>query len=200
MIDPIPYGYCQCGCGQKTSIARCNLSREKVKKGEPFRFVIGHNTRRADPWSVDDQGLLYCNRCKTKKRVCEFGRDKDTPIGYARKCRECNRNYQANRRKQRPEHCAKQHRAAVLKMYGCDLYTYQTLLEKQDHKCAICRQPETNVRKGKTQSLSIDHDHDSKKIRGLLCANCNVAIGMLRDDITILESAIDYLKSYTSSV
>lgn len=62
--------------------------------------------------------------------------------------------------------------------------------ESQNGVCAICKKPE--MRRGRP--LSVDHDHQTGKIRGLLCSNCNTALGLLRDSIPNLSEAIDYLK------
>lgn len=70
-----------------------------------------------------------------------------------------------------------------------------------DNKCAICRKEETRwatIKGGenKRAKLCIDHDHVTGKIRGLLCHDCNTSIGKMKDDINILQSAIDYLKKH----
>lgn len=51
--------------------------------------------------------------------------------------------------------------------------------------CVIC---------GSTRRLCIDHDHATKKIRGILCTKCNAGLGMFDDNAVRLESAIRYLK------
>ena len=66
----------------------------------------------------------------------------------------------------------------------------------QGGKCAICREKETRKRRGRIARLSVDHDHSTGDIRGLLCTRCNTAIGLLEDDITLLKNAIDYLNYY----
>ena len=50
--------------------------------------------------------------------------------------------------------------------------------------------------RGKILSLVVDHDHETGKIRGLLCSNCNVAIGLLEEDISRMQSMIAYLERY----
>jgi hypothetical protein len=55
--------------------------------------------------------------------------------------------------------------------------------------CDICKQPEKLNR-----TLSLDHCHKTGTFRGLLCANCNRALGLLKDDVSILELALNYLK------
>jgi hypothetical protein len=80
--------------------------------------------------------------------------------------------------------------------YGIDLARYQEMLLEQNGVCCICKKPETSVVNGKIKPLAVDHCHDSEKIRGLLCARCNQAIGLLNEDVNILNSAIEYLRTH----
>ena len=63
---------------------------------------------------------------------------------------------------------------------------------------SICGNPESQKDKRikGTKTLCIDHDHKTGKIRGLLCQNCNVSIGKFKEDINIMQKAIDYLKKW----
>ena len=77
-----------------------------------------------------------------------------------------------------------------------NLNDYHDLLVKQDNKCAICKKEEAaKHQNGKIKRLSVDHHHDSGKIRGLLCTKCNTAIGLFKESTEILLSAIEYLKA-----
>lgn len=80
------------------------------------------------------------------------------------------------------------------RVYGISLEQYQEMLENQGRVCAICGQPETNAPRGTVASLAVDHDHDTGAIRGLLCSNCNRAIGLMRDNPELLRAAADYLE------
>lgn len=80
--------------------------------------------------------------------------------------------------------------------YGIDLAKYQEMLLEQNGVCGICKKPETSVVNGKIKPLAVDHCHNSEKIRGLLCARCNQAIGLLNEDVNVLEAAIDYLRKH----
>jgi hypothetical protein len=80
--------------------------------------------------------------------------------------------------------------------YGIDLAKYQEMLLAQNGVCAICSKPETSVVNGKIKPLAVDHCHDSEKIRGLLCARCNQAVGLFGEDVNILNNAIDYLRKH----
>lgn len=73
--------------------------------------------------------------------------------------------------------------------YGLKFNEYHSLLRKQDNKCAICK---INFEK-LNRNPSIDHDHNTGKIRGILCHQCNILIGMCFENEEILENAIDYL-------
>lgn len=69
------------------------------------------------------------------------------------------------------------------------LDTYNKLFTQQGGVCAICRSPEN----GRYKHLSVDHCHDSGDIRGLLCNNCNRAIGLLKDNAELLKKAAEYV-------
>lgn len=82
--------------------------------------------------------------------------------------------------------------------FGVTLHNYREMLNKQNGVCAICGKPETaKSNKGKLRLLSVDHDHRTGIIRGLLCSRCNTAMGLLLDDISILRAAIRYLTMET---
>ena len=72
------------------------------------------------------------------------------------------------------------------------------MLEGQNGVCAICSLRETRKLRGKITALSVDHNHRTKKIRGLLCHKCNLALGFLSVDKhgdKLLQSAINYVKN-----
>ena len=61
--------------------------------------------------------------------------------------------------------------------------------------CAICEKPEVNRdSKGRIKYLSVDHNHATGELRGLVCYRCNTALGKFRDSIDVLKSAIEYLE------
>lgn len=83
--------------------------------------------------------------------------------------------------------------------FGITLEKYNEMHASQNGVCAICGNPETIERNGKPRWLAVDHCHDSQKVRGLLCGNCNPMIGYAKDNIQVLEKAITYLNSYSNS-
>ena len=74
--------------------------------------------------------------------------------------------------------------------YGITLTTYKALLKSQNNCCAICGKRIYDKR------LSIDHCHKSGFVRGLLCQNCNLGLGLLGDNLESLKKAVVYLTSF----
>ena len=89
----------------------------------------------------------------------------------------------ANRRKSR-----------LKRVYGLEYGEYERMYTAQGGVCAICHQPETAMQNGVLRLLSVDHCHDTGKVRGLLCHHCNAGLGHFRDNADIMQAAMDYLK------
>jgi Recombination endonuclease VII len=71
--------------------------------------------------------------------------------------------------------------------YGISEEDYNAMLEDQKGRCGICH---------RFRKLSVDHCHSTNKVRGLLCSNCNAAIGMFDERPGFLQQAIDYLNTH----
>jgi hypothetical protein len=80
-------------------------------------------------------------------------------------------------------------RRQLLKKYGLTDATYAALLTSQHNQCAICASEQPRGR----GRFHVDHCHATKKVRGLLCNNCNTALGLARDNPAILFAAANYL-------
>lgn len=72
------------------------------------------------------------------------------------------------------------------KRFGIDISKYNEMFSAQNGVCAICKQPSP-------ESLHVDHDHVTGKIRGLLHRKCNLALGGFNDNVELLRNAIEYL-------
>jgi hypothetical protein len=72
--------------------------------------------------------------------------------------------------------------------YGITYDEYHALLANQDGNCAICKRHQTSV-----GPLVVDHDHNSRRVRGLVCHACNLGLGKFNDDPYLLGWARDYL-------
>jgi len=87
------------------------------------------------------------------------------------------------------------------KKYGLTYSDYLCMLESQNGVCSICGRPEKLLGKGGcTRPLNVDHCHTTGKVRGLLCASCNLALGNLEDNIAYLQNAISYLEKHSEEL
>jgi len=116
-----------------------------------------------------------CARCSKKK-----GKNQ-TDQKY---CYACGIKVQRERK-------AAAHGRAIEARYGITQAEYEALYLFQGGRCAICWRAT-----GKSKRLSVDHDHKTGEVRGLLCSPCNRGVlGHLRDDVLALERAIRYLQA-----
>jgi hypothetical protein len=72
--------------------------------------------------------------------------------------------------------------------YGLTVQDYNALIKVQGGVCAICKEPPRG------QHLSVDHDHKTGQIRGLLCNECNSGLGKFKDSISLMAEGIKYLR------
>src|SRR5260221_4426091 len=83
------------------------------------------------------------------------------------------------------------HDRHLRRTYGITLAEYDALLAAQGGVCAVCG------RDGKGGRLAVDHDHTSRKLRALLCHNCNRAIGLFQDNPDLLDRAAAYPRAHS---
>jgi len=77
------------------------------------------------------------------------------------------------------------------KTYGITLEQYSQMFEEQKGCCAICNRHQSEFKR----ALHVDHDHSTGEVRGLLCGNCNTAIGLLDESLQLFDKAQQYLKN-----
>lgn len=113
-----------------------------------------------------ENGTQICISCQVERDVSEFHTHKYSKNGIATVCKICE----------------------IINIYGISYDEYISLKESQNHKCKICNKQEPEIK------LHLDHCHSSGTVRGFLCRNCNVAIGLLQEDIEICKSLVKYLE------
>lgn len=119
--------------------------------------------------------MKTCSKCRETKPCDEFARHKNRYDGRAESCKEC-RKWQY-----------------FESFYSLDKVAYLSLVEAQGGKCGACKRITTN--------FEVDHDHAccpgrrtcGECVRGLLCQRCNKALGLVNDDVDVLNGLIDYL-------
>ena len=103
---------------------------------------------------------------------------------------ECKKREQDRRWRDRAPHYMRQY------LYGVTPEQFEQMLEQQGGTCAICA---TDQWDSKGRGPSVDHDHATGKVRGLLCASCNNGLGRFRDDTALLRAAVKYLEAHVST-
>lgn len=79
---------------------------------------------------------------------------------------------------------------AYKRKFGITLDQYNAMFQKQNGNCLICEVNQSILK----YKLHIDHNHKTNKVRGLLCAECNRALGLMKDDLNIIMRAFNYIK------
>lgn len=92
------------------------------------------------------------------------------------------------------------HNSHLKKRYGITLKEYDRMLADQGGVCTICSSssPTGSERRGGIR-FSVDHDHKTGVIRGLICSPCNLGLGSFRDDPNSLRLAADYVERYRNN-
>lgn len=126
------------------------------------------------------------------------------PQGFfkTKPCRQCSTDFKPKS----PSHmycnqlCADEVRADkyYVRTYGITLVRYREILNEQNHCCAICHGEGFTMKEGHVAKLMVDHCHKTGAVRGLLCHNCNRALGLLKDDKDALTRAGEYLEGSTT--
>ena len=103
------------------------------------------------------------------------------------------------RRKYKMSTAAKRH-YGLKRYYGMSVETFNVMLAAQNGVCAVCHQPETGKNaSGELRPLSVDHNHETGAIRGLLCTQCNYMIGHCRENRDYLLAAVKYLDKHAGA-
>lgn len=76
---------------------------------------------------------------------------------------------------------------------------YENLLVAQDYCCAICGINESDLIDIGNIGLGVDHNHKTNKVRGLLCPDCNKALGLFRDNLFVIKNSLNYLLGFTKN-
>lgn len=131
-----------------------------------------HKLKKLEQWRIDNS-----DKIKEHKRRY-YDKNKEKCKTAAKISQEKNKDRYAS--------------LALSRKYGITLDQYNFLRVQQNYCCAICSKSEDMLEK----KMVVDHDHKTGKIRKLLCAKCNVGIGMFNDDPDILDNAAKYIREH----
>jgi len=135
-----------------------------------------------------------CPNCNLLKPFESFYKSNSSKTGVTSFCKTCSSIKGKQWNKNNKEKTKQRSRIKDLKRnYGMTSQDYESMLSKQNTVCCICKANEP----GKNRSyFTVDHCHATGKIRGLLCAKCNCALGLLNDDPKLFETAKKYLEKH----
>lgn len=185
-------------CSYECRVLKAKI-RERVCKecGEKFETKI-HNKK------------FCCRSCgnrfdarKRKKTILPhekgyWNKGKKNVGDLIKECRLCGEEFKLNANSQQycnpcrtgnPYYLRKGKIRDIEKKYNLTEIEYDDLRKTQNYCCCICKQHEKKLKRG----LCVDHDHNTGKIRGLLCDVCNQGLGYFKDNATFLKTAIKYL-------
>ncbi len=125
-----------------------------------------------------------CNKCKENKdRYCFYIHD-EAKDGLRASCKEC---YSKASKEYNCRNVKKNFYCQIKRKYNLEEEKYLSMLNKQDGKCFLC---------GGNERICIDHNHNTGKIRKLLCSSCNSAIGLFKENIEVIRNAALYLEEF----
>lgn len=138
------------------------------------------------------RGTTRVPECHPDRPYKAFGKcEACYAAGYFRKNRKKYQNWKREYRSKNPKRTLDEY---LKYEYGISSEQWEALLKKQNNSCAICGGPPTAPK----HRLTVDHDHATGRVRGLLCGHCNKGLGSFMDKIENLEKAVGYLKEYGS--
>jgi hypothetical protein len=127
-----------------------------------------------------------CNTCKEELALESFHKHSTCLYGRASSCKGC------RSMKARAKYCPIYSRNQHLKYtYGISTEDYYTLLGNQNECCAICYEHISTF----SRPFSVDHNHDTDVVRGLVCQGCNTLLALAADSIGRLQAAVEYLET-----
>lgn len=130
-----------------------------------------------------------CKVCQKQQKATRIEEAKKVRKAHYEKNKEQSSEYHKNRNAL-PEMKTKYKEKHLLQTYNLTLSELEFLKVQQKYKCAICGTHEDDCSR---KTLFVDHNHNTGEIRGLLCSQCNSALGLMYDNPDILMKAIQYL-------
>lgn len=201
--------------GPKRRSSRC---RECCKE-----TLIARETRNRvhREHAISDGHYKKCRKCGIQMLISDFPPDSRAQGGTAANCRKCkevahkkwrDRNIEHVRETSRTEARKRSynqrnpeaHRLAVKKArikrdYGITYDDLVRMVDEQGNKCAICG-TQFSERGWGAAAKQIDHDHETGKVRGILCLKCNRGLGLFEENERRMVAAIAYLKFHGKTV
>lgn len=178
-------------CGEEKKLEEFSL-RRNIPMGRASRCKACYSTWHKKHYrklslrvniKIPKEARCYC--CKETKKQTEFYKNRGNKSGLKSNCKACVRKDNDSRFEIRKNYYYKH-------KYSLALEEVLDLIQQQEGHCAICK---TDI----VSRNCVDHDHETKVVRGILCNNCNKGLGHFFDNPDLLIVASNYLKQYAKS-
>ena len=135
-----------------------------------------------------------CKACFAARAKARYAKTRERDIARVKAWQQQNRERHLasqRARHQRPDVKRRERDAHLRRSYGMTIDQYEEQLARQGGVCAICKKPPRP-----DISLHVDHDHETGRIRGLICFGCNNILGSVGDEPARLIALVNYLSAY----
>jgi hypothetical protein len=196
--------------------SKYNISLKKIIEEIKIGNILSESDELGNIYIVMKQvetKKKLCKSCNNSKTLDLFGKDRYTTDGLTIHCKVCrNARARENSKKsgvykrrndkfksyrdgyyKKRKNSLRSKNLQLIKDFNISLKDYNLLLEKQKGVCGICLGKNDSTR---IDYFCVDHCHATNNVRGLLCSNCNRALGLFGDNITNLKNAINYLERF----
>lgn len=129
-----------------------------------------------------------CLLCNESKKVTDFPLDPVRKDGRYPWCKPCKAAYMRGN-KARLQRETYEWQTRLERRYGV---RWETIVATYGDSCNICG--DSKPAQGRFR-LNVDHDHETGKIRGVLCSSCNLGLGKFKDDLKLLKAAVKYIQT-----
>jgi len=137
-----------------------------------------------------------CRECVSKRNILDRNKAKELKIKFERACNWCSCKFEMTG--PASKYCSRQCHLDFkrAKVYKLNYDSYCELTSKK--VCDLCESDGFQMNSSYDSGLVIDHCHTTGIVRGMLCHNCNRALGLMQDNTSVLKKAISYLESATT--
>ena len=151
-----------------------------------------------------DGRVGYCKACVAIRSRVWFEKNKEKAYATDKAWREanpertaaiCKKSKQLARAKNPDLWKRKRRNESLRWKYGITIEEYESMVQSQNNVCEICQGTDDHRKNG---HLSVDHNHETGDVRGLLCGHCNSLIGYAAENSDVLSSAMLYLEKYNA--
>lgn len=164
-----------------------------------MKHNITHHCSKCDRDLPSSEFYSYIRKSSGKQeravwcKVCSRARASAYGYEYRASGRRDDKKRYADEKKNHPDWREKRRDYELRHCYGITQADYERMYAEQEGKCAVCL-------KQRKKKMDVDHDHKTKKVRGLVCRSCNLIMGLVHENYDVLLRAGQYLMRHSDHV